>query len=106
MSINNTNNKNSEATLDQLVAGLQANVPAAAVILVDGASYSAADLVKKADEQRAFFKTARATKDAWKKALADLRAAGAAIRKFLKGAKVGMKAYLGTDNRDIEKFGF
>lgn len=106
MTKNDYTNKGSEATLDQLVAGLQANVPSSAVILVDGVSFAQPDLVKKATEEAAYFKAVRAANETWKKALAELRAHRPEIRKFLKGAKVGMKAYLGNDNPDIEKFGF
>jgi len=96
----------SEQTLDTFINALQQNVPANAVILVDGTAYSQQDLVKKADSERAFFKNARAAKETSKKATSDLRIARPGIRKFLKAAKIGMKAYLGADNPDIEKYGF
>src|SRR5581483_606227 len=103
---NSDSNLGAEQTLDTFVAKLSSSVPANVVILVDGVSYTQPDLVKKANEQLAFFKNARAAKDAWTKATADLRAARGAIRQFLKATKIGMKGYLGVDNPAIEQFGF
>lgn len=95
-----------EKTLETFVDALKANVPAAAVINIDGVPYTQADLVKKAEEELAYFKSSQAAKDASKKATADLRQARPGIKRFVKSAKIGMKSYLGVDNPDIEKFGF
>src|SRR5438270_13890903 len=91
-------NSGSEQVLDTFAAALQSNVPVTAVILVDGVAYAQPDLVKKAQQEVAYFKSTRSTKEAWRKATTDLKAARREIRKFLKAAKIGRKAYLGAEN--------
>jgi hypothetical protein len=95
-----------EQVLDTFIEAVLANVPANAVIHVGGVPYTQPELVRKADLERTFLKNARAAKEVYRKVTAELHRERPEIHGFLKEAKIGMKAFLGSDNPDIEKYGF